>query len=95
MTEVIIYVETPGCSCCGGEDKGNLFALKDFVDKVKEILGKETTIKINPDSSEEFQKLKRGVKKRIRPPIVILNGKIISNGKYPSAEKLKKSPESF
>ena len=89
MTEIIVYVETPACSCCDSEDKGTLLALKAFIGKAKETLGEETRVKIYLESSEEYRTLKKETRKRLKPPIITLNGKIVANGRYPSVEKLK------
>lgn len=73
---VTIRIPRPaGCPCCASEESADAMRLKAFIEQIKSLLGEETKIEIVFDSSKDT-------------PKIAIDGRIISNGRYPDAEEL-------
>jgi hypothetical protein len=81
--EIRIFVSLSGCPCCSD---GNEEAIRcsAFVEKASQKYGESTQIRVFSAASEEFLKL-RSTRSggKLTAPVVIVDGKIVSAGKYP------------
>jgi hypothetical protein len=75
---VTISIPRPaGCPCCAAEEAADAFKLKAFIERVGNVLGEKTEIEILFDSSKDA-------------PIVKIDGKEVSSGRYPDGVELRR-----
>ncbi len=74
---VTIRIPRPaGCPCCAAEESADAMRLKAFIERVKSILGEKAEIEVLFDSSKDT-------------PIVLIDGKTVSSGRYPGSEEMR------
>jgi hypothetical protein len=85
---LIIRIPRPaGCPCCSAEDAADALRLKAFIEQARSVLGERAEIEIVFDSQGDS-------------PKVSIDGKVLSEGRYPDAEELRnikgmKNPENI
>jgi hypothetical protein len=73
---VTIRIQRPaGCPCCAAEEAMDAMRLKSFIEQARSVLGENAQIEVLFDSSKDT-------------PKVSIDGKVLSEGRYPDVEEL-------
>lgn len=75
--KITIHIPRPaGCPCCAAEETLDAMRLKAFIEQARSVLGDKAEIEIVFDSSKDT-------------PRVSIDGKQLSQGRYPDYEEMK------
>ena len=88
--DITIFVNmVSSCHCCSNKENHAAARCISFIEGIRKDLP-GAKIQVLQECSEEFKELKilKGKRKRIKMPVVLLDGKVLSIGRYPTTSDI-------